>query len=151
MNSAWKKLWLDCVAGRGFEGFEEPIVSAIVALRHSMGLEVNEEDVEELVEDHNKELNTEQLHHLHKMQQEKVAVEISSAEEEGASGNISSAEIKELCFYWTRTQAIVEKCHPNKAVVNRSINLFSDNVIDHFRKIMKSRQYQATLERWFSK
>ena len=81
---------------------------AIVALGHSMVLEVNEEDVKELVEDHNKELTTEQLHHLHKMQQE-VTVEISSAEEEGASGNISSAEIKELCFYWCRTQAIVEK------------------------------------------
>ena len=76
MNSAWKKLWPDCVVGRDFEGFEEPIVPAIVALGHSM-------DLEELVEDHNKELNTEQLHHLHKMQQE-VTVKISSAEEEGA-------------------------------------------------------------------
>uniref|UniRef100_UPI00358DE2FE tigger transposable element-derived protein 1-like n=1 Tax=Myxine glutinosa TaxID=7769 RepID=UPI00358DE2FE len=54
MNSAWKKLWPDCVAGRDFEGFEEPIVPAIVALGQSMGLEVSEEDVEELVEDHNK-------------------------------------------------------------------------------------------------
>ena len=53
----------------------------------------------------------------------------------------------ELCFYWSRTQAMVEKCHPNKVVVNRSINLFSDNVIDHFRKIMKSPHYQTTLEK----
>jgi hypothetical protein len=22
MNSAWRKLWLDCVAGRDFEGFD---------------------------------------------------------------------------------------------------------------------------------
>ena len=36
-------------------------------------------------------------------------------------------------------------------MVNRSINLFSDNVIDHFRKIMKILQYQAILEKWFSK
>uniref|UniRef100_UPI00358F173F tigger transposable element-derived protein 1-like n=1 Tax=Myxine glutinosa TaxID=7769 RepID=UPI00358F173F len=85
MNSAWKKLWPDCVAGRDFEGFEEPIVPAIVALGQSMGLEVSEEDVEELVEDHNKELTTEELQHLHKMQQEEMAVEISSEEEEGAS------------------------------------------------------------------
>ena len=60
-------------------------------------------------------------------------------------------KITELCFYWSRTQTIVEKCHPDKAVVNRNINLFSDNVIDHFRKIMKNRQYQTTLERRFSK
>uniref|UniRef100_UPI0035902AD7 tigger transposable element-derived protein 1-like n=1 Tax=Myxine glutinosa TaxID=7769 RepID=UPI0035902AD7 len=89
MNSAWKKLWPDCVAGRDFEGFEEPIVPAIVALGQSMGLEVSEEDVEELVEDHNKELTTEELQHLHKMQQEEMAVEISSEEEEGASVNYS--------------------------------------------------------------
>ena len=75
-NSDWKKLWPDCVAGRDFEGFEEPIVSAIVALGHSMGLEVNEEDMKELVEDHSKELTTEELQHLYKMQQEKAAVKI---------------------------------------------------------------------------
>ena len=94
-NSDWMKLWPDCVAGRDFEGFEEP---AIVALGYSMGLEVNEEDVKELAEDHNKEFTTEELQHLHKMQQE-TPVEISSAEEEGASGNIFSAKIKELLLF----------------------------------------------------
>ena len=54
--------------------------------------------------------------------QQKVAVKISSAEEEGANDNISSVEIKELFFYWSRTQIIVKKCHLNKAVVNKSIN-----------------------------
>ena len=56
-----------------------------------------------------------------------------------------------MCSLWSKMQAIVEKWCPNRAVVNRSINLFSDNVIDHFRKIQKSRQHQTTLERWFSK
>ncbi|XP_060679989.1 tigger transposable element-derived protein 1-like [Hemiscyllium ocellatum] len=150
-NSAWKKLWPECVAGRDFEGFEEPpVVPVIASLGKSMGLEVSEEDVEELVEDHKNELTTEELQHLHKTQQE-VAEEISSEEEEGASGNISSAEIKELCFPWSKTQAIVEKWHPNKAVVNRSINMLNDNVIDHFRKIQKSRQHQTILKKKFSK
>ncbi|GCC36385.1 hypothetical protein chiPu_0014879 [Chiloscyllium punctatum] len=148
MNSAWKKLWPECVAGRDFEDFEEPpVVPVIVSLGKSMGLEVSEEDVEELVEDHKNELPTEELQHLHEMQQEEVAEEISSEKEEGTSGNISSAEVKELCFLWSKTQAIVEKWHPNKTVVNRSINMFNDNVIGHFRKIQKSRQHQTTLER----
>ncbi|GCC28836.1 hypothetical protein chiPu_0007270 [Chiloscyllium punctatum] len=152
MNSAWKKLWPECVAGRDFEGFKEPpVVPVIVSLGKSMGLKVSEEDVEELVEDHKNELTKEEFQHLHKIQQEEVAQEISSEEEEEASGNISSAEIKELCFLWSKTQVIVEKWHPNKAVVNRSINMFNDNVIDHFRKIQKSRQHQTILERWFSK
>ncbi|GCC32566.1 hypothetical protein chiPu_0011028 [Chiloscyllium punctatum] len=141
MNPAWKKLWPECVVGRDFEGFEElPVVPVIVSLGKSMGLEVSEEDVEGLVEDDKNELTTEELQHLHKTQQEEVVEEISSEEEEGAGGNISSAELKELCFLWSKTQAIVEKWHPNnRAVVKRSINMFNDNVIDYFRKIQKSR------------
>ena len=53
MNSAWKNLWPECVAAMDFEGFEElPIVPDIVSLGKSMGLEVSEEDVNELVDDH---------------------------------------------------------------------------------------------------
>ncbi|XP_063842553.1 tigger transposable element-derived protein 1-like isoform X2 [Scylla paramamosain] len=136
MNYAWKKLWPECVTGRDSESFEElPVVPAIVCLGRAMGLEVSENDVEELVEDHKNELTKEELQDLLKMQQEEVAQEIS-LEEEG-NRNITSAEIKELCFLWSKTQAIVEKWHPNKAVVNKSINLFNDNVIDYFRKIQK--------------
>ena len=103
MNSAWKKLWPECVAARDFEGFEEPpVVPVIVSVGKSMGLEVSEEDVEELVEDHKHELTTEELKHLHKMQQEELEDEISSEEEEGAIGNICSAEIKELCSLWSK-------------------------------------------------
>ena len=48
MNSDWKKLWLECVAARDFEGFEElRIVPDIVSLGNSMGLEVSEENVNE--------------------------------------------------------------------------------------------------------
>ena len=61
MNSAWRPLWPNAVAPRDFEGFqeleEEPILQEIVCLVSSMGLEMNEEDVEELVEDHRKELS----------------------------------------------------------------------------------------------
>jgi hypothetical protein len=35
---------------------------------------------------------------------------------------------------------VVVTCHPNIAVVNRSINLLNDNVMLHFRKILKIRQ-----------
>jgi len=57
------------VAPRDFKGFqqlgEEPVVQEIVCLGSSMGLEMNKEDVEELVEDHRKELSFEELAELH--------------------------------------------------------------------------------------
>jgi hypothetical protein len=55
--------------------------------------------------------------------------------------------------YWGSglRQNLVEKWHPNVAVVNRCINVFDDNVMQHFRKILKSSQRQMTLDRFFSK
>ena len=60
LKSACRPLWPDAVAPRDFDGFqqleEEPVVQETVCLGSSMGLEINEEDVEELVQDHRKEL-----------------------------------------------------------------------------------------------
>ena len=71
--------------------------------------------------------------------------EISSKD---SKGNISTAEIKELCYHWEMTQRLAEKWHPNTAVISRSNNLFNDNVINHFKKILKNRQRQTTLDKF---
>ncbi|KAK7081639.1 hypothetical protein SK128_021918 [Halocaridina rubra] len=58
--SACKKLWSDRVVDRVFEGFEaEPVtfVNDIVSLAKSMGLEVDDDGLEELAEDHKIEVN----------------------------------------------------------------------------------------------
>lgn len=57
------------------------VVEEIVSLGVSMGMEVDSDDVEELVEDHNIELTTEELRDLHMEQQQEVAEELSSEEE----------------------------------------------------------------------
>jgi len=68
LNLAWRPLCPDAVAPRDFEGFqqleEEPVVQEIVCLGSSMGLEMNEEDEEELVEDHREELHNEEAEAL---------------------------------------------------------------------------------------
>ena len=50
LHSAWRPLWPDAVAPRDFEGFqqfeEEPVIEEILCMGSSMGLEMNEEDVE---------------------------------------------------------------------------------------------------------
>ena len=71
-NSAWRKLWSECVAGRDFEGFDNEdsaVINDIVSLDKNMGLEVNNEDVEELLEDHKDELSMEELEQLQKQLQ----------------------------------------------------------------------------------
>jgi len=153
MRSAWKKL-------RPALGVCEPVadseqdarvVEDIVSVGQSMGLEVDEEDVEDLVKEHNTGLTTEELQDLHKEQQQEVVEELSAEEEKNNEGSFTTADIKEILGYWSRTQNLVEKWHPNVAVVNRCINLFDDSVVQYFRKILKSRQRQMTLGRFFSK
>ncbi|PNF30380.1 hypothetical protein B7P43_G13408 [Cryptotermes secundus] len=63
----------------------------------SMGLEMDIEDTEEFVEDHNAELTTEALQDLHMEQQQEVAEELSSGEETvDRKGSIPSEDIMEL-------------------------------------------------------
>ncbi|KAK1345907.1 hypothetical protein QTO34_008372 [Cnephaeus nilssonii] len=73
VQSAWKKLWPESIAERDLEGFEdnEPVsvVEDIVPLSKSIGLEVDDDDVEELGEDHNTELTTKELQDHQREQQ----------------------------------------------------------------------------------
>ena len=83
-----------------------------------MGLEVNEDNIEKLVEEHGQELTTNKLMDLHCEQQQEVTEEISSAEEEiKVEESLTSNEIREMCKMWETVQNFVEKHHPNKAVV----------------------------------
>jgi len=84
-------------------------VEDFVSLGQSMSLDVDEEDVEELVKEHNTELTTEELQDLHNEQQQEVAEELSSEKEKNIEGSITTADIKELLRYWSKTQNLVEK------------------------------------------
>ncbi|XP_069822087.1 tigger transposable element-derived protein 1-like [Dendropsophus ebraccatus] len=146
--SAWGKLWPDSAIGYDVEEFAgfEPIVEEIVTLGKIMGLEVNEADIEELVEEHGQELTTNELIDLHQEQQKEV---IPSREESQES--LTSNEIWEICEMWETVQDFVEEHHPNKAAAMRAINLFNDNAMSHFHEILKKRQMQDSLERFLVK
>ncbi|GCC27658.1 hypothetical protein chiPu_0006084 [Chiloscyllium punctatum] len=100
LQSAWKNLWLDCEPERDFEGFEEEtsvnVVNGIVTLGQNMGLEVNEDDVAELVEDHRQDLSTEDLVEL-QQEQVKVMQQEHSGEEVEEREDVSSDQIKDIC------------------------------------------------------
>ncbi|XP_054568220.1 uncharacterized protein LOC114233609 [Eptesicus fuscus] len=100
------------------------------------GLEVDDDDGEELVEDHNTDLTTEELQDLQKEQQQTAAEELSS-EEEGRE-DFPTSLIKEMLGKWGEMQSFVEKYHPNKEVANCAINLFNDNAVFHFRPSVKT-------------
>ena len=136
MNSAWRKLWPECVAGRDFDNEDSAVIDDNVSLGKNMGLEVNNEDVEELLEDHRDELSTEELAQLQKQLQKAIVEEISSEEEEGRE-DVPASLIREICAKWGEVLSFVERHHPDKAIASRSINIFNDNAMCHFRNILK--------------
>ncbi|XP_050339526.1 tigger transposable element-derived protein 1-like [Bactrocera neohumeralis] len=82
LTSAWKKLWPEAVAERIYEELE-PGVSVeeeIISLGKSMGLEVEERDVNELIEEHSQELTTEEIQELQSQQHTEVMQEIGFEE-----------------------------------------------------------------------
>lgn len=151
LNSAWKKLYPEAVLDSKFEGFgekPESIVEDIVSMGKSMGLEVNNEDIEELVEEHNQDLTTEELQELHREQQKVFMHEVSSEEEKV---EITSAEIQEICAMWSKVSSFCEKHHPNVGAVQSIQNQMDDVVLSHFRNVLKKRQTQSSLDSFLVK
>ena len=79
MNSAWKKIWPDCVPDRDLDGlrptlvqpgiaisflYNSAIMDDIVTIGQSMGSEVDADNIEKILEDHSIELTTEEFEYL---------------------------------------------------------------------------------------
>ncbi|KAG7169053.1 28S ribosomal protein S9-like 1 [Homarus americanus] len=144
--AAWRPLWPECALQRDFEGFEEleeeAVVHEIVSLGNSMGLEVDDDDdVEELVEEHSKELSTEELLELHKEQNETLKRSLTS-EESGEDEDkeesliIPAKDLKDALFCWSKLSKLAEDYHPDVGSVQKAISVFNDNVMNYFWKLM---------------
>ncbi|GFS79232.1 tigger transposable element-derived protein 1 [Nephila pilipes] len=151
LTSAWKKLWPEAVAERIYEELEPgmSVEEEIVSLGKSMGLEVEERDVNELVEEHTQELTTEEIQELQSQQQTEIMQEIGF--EESEEEVISTSEIKEILEMWERVSQFVEKKHPEKVATCRASDLFNDTCLTHFRNILRGRKKQTSLDMFFSK
>ncbi|XP_064107221.1 tigger transposable element-derived protein 1-like [Macrobrachium nipponense] len=164
LRAAWRNLWPDGVPPRDFEGFDapsplapdpeaeplplpDPDVEEIVSVAQSMGLEVSADDVEELIEEHSYELTKEELQELQKEQQKILAEEMAGEEENKRES--TSSDIKEMLLHWEKFQEFFEKNHHDKELVNRAINYVDDNLVNPYRKQLKKRQQQTTLDRYF--
>ena len=157
LNSSWRKLWPACIQDRDFEGFvedEEPqVIDDIVSIGKTMGLEIDEGDVNELVAEHSEELTTGELKELHTMQHSELLEQLSSEEDEDSKPEqpLTTKEIKDMFVHWEAVKTFVDAKHPEKMHTGRAIGLFSDTCLAYFRKILKGRQKQTSLDRYFKR
>lgn len=80
------------------EDIDDRVIKDIVTLGQSMDLEINNENVKELLEEHCAELTTEELVHL---QNEQILVDKISSGKEDKREDAPSLLIKEMCGKWS--------------------------------------------------
>ncbi|GFV24016.1 uncharacterized protein TNCV_1316701 [Trichonephila clavipes] len=73
-----------------------------------------------------------------------------SEQEEDERGPMLASAIKDLLKKWADVRAMVLEWHPNQADVSRVGNLYNDNAIKYFWKILKKREKQSMLDMFFN-
>lgn len=150
--SAWKMLVPSWTQKEAVVDDTE-VVKDIITVAQRLELEVEEEDVEELIEEHEEELTTEELQALLVQQQDNAQREASSDNEEQQSNNqpIPTADIKNILVKWKAVQEFTNAHYPDSAQANRINDLYSDTLVRYFRQMLKKREKQTTLDRFFMK
>ncbi|GFV53438.1 uncharacterized protein TNCV_2205741 [Trichonephila clavipes] len=119
----------------------------ILTIARDLALEVSEYDIEELIMGHEDELKIEELQEILNEEHQETQRNVSTSDqEEDERGPMPTSAIKDLLKKWEAVRAMVLEWHPNQADVSRVGDLHNDNTINYFRKILKKREKQSTLD-----
>ncbi|GFV32349.1 uncharacterized protein TNCV_1676351 [Trichonephila clavipes] len=119
----------------------------ILTTARDLELEVNEDDIEELSMGHEDELTTEQLQEILNKEHQETQRNVSPSEqEEDERGPMPTSAIKNLLKKWEDVRAMLLEWHPYQDDVSRFGNLYNNNAINNFRKILKKIEKQSTLD-----
>ncbi|GFU58080.1 uncharacterized protein TNCV_3834761 [Trichonephila clavipes] len=123
----------------------------ILTTARDLELEVNKDGIEELMMGHEDELTIEELQEILNKEHQKTQRNVSPSEQEEAErGPMPTSAIKDLLKKWEDVTAMVLEWHPNQADVCRVGDLYNDNAINYFQKILKKREKQSTLGMFFN-
>jgi len=114
-----------------------------------MGLEMKEEDMEKLVEDHRKELVK-----FHNEEAEALKQGIDDAnkdEDKEKSHSIPAEDLKEAFSCWNKLSKLMKDYHLDIATVEMGLYHFNDTLMTHFWRVQKSRIKQSNLDSIFKK
>ena len=140
LNSAWSKLWPDCIPTGDSAETHMP-EEEILSLANNMGLEVDTEDIDDLVDENTEELTTEDL-----LQLQERDVSVEKEECIVREKEIPTNAIKELLTKWQDISQFIERTHPENASTHRAISLFDDTALKYYRNILRGRKRQTTMD-----
>ncbi|GFX58854.1 uncharacterized protein TNCV_805581 [Trichonephila clavipes] len=123
----------------------------ILTTARDLELEVNQDDIEELIRGHEDELTTEEPQEiLNKEHQETQRYVSPSEQEKDERGPMPTSAIKDLLKKWADVRAMVLEWNPNQTDVSRAGDLYNNNAINYFWKILKKREKLSTLDMFFN-
>ncbi|GFT75180.1 uncharacterized protein TNCV_2245241 [Trichonephila clavipes] len=123
----------------------------ILTTARDLELEMNEDDIEELIMGHEDELTIEELQEILNEEHQETQRNVSPSEqEEDERRPMPTSAIKDLFKKWDAVRGMVYEWHPNQADFSRVGDLYNDNAINYFRKILKKREKQSTLYMFFN-
>ncbi|GFY15385.1 uncharacterized protein TNCV_1571961 [Trichonephila clavipes] len=100
---------------------------------------------------HEDELTTEELQEILNEEHQETQRNVSPSEqEEDERGPMPTSVIKDLLKKWEGVRAMVLEWHPYQADVSRFGDLYNNNAINYFRKILKKIEKQSTLDMFFN-
>ncbi|GFX61383.1 uncharacterized protein TNCV_4894271 [Trichonephila clavipes] len=129
----------------GDQGFTPEIMDEILTTARDLELEVNEDDIEELIMGHEDDLTTEGLKEILNEEHQETQRKASPSEQEE-----DKREIKNVLKKWADVRAMVLEWYPNQADVSRVGDLYNNNAINYFWKILKKREKQSTFYMFFN-
>ena len=131
---------------------KEPVVQEIVCLGSSKGLEMNEEDMEELVEDYKKGLSFEKLYNdEEEALKQRIAFRDKKDEDKVKSHSIPAEDLKEVFYCWNKLSKLMKDYHLDNGAVEMGLNHFNDTLMAHFWRVQKSRIKWSNLDSFFKK
>ncbi|GFV50595.1 uncharacterized protein TNCV_3122921 [Trichonephila clavipes] len=126
-------------------------MDTILTTARDLELEVNEDDIEELIMGHEDKLTTEELQEILNENHQETQRNVSPSEQvEDEIGPMPTSAIKDVLKKWADVRKMVLEWHPNQADVRRVRDLYNNNAINHFWKILKKREKQSTLDMFFN-
>ncbi|GFX23301.1 uncharacterized protein TNCV_1559001 [Trichonephila clavipes] len=99
---------------------------------------------------HENELTMELEEILNEEHQETQRNVSPSEQEADERGPMPASVIKDIFKKWNAVRTMVLEWQPNQADVSRVGDLYNDNAINYFRKILKKREKQLTLGMFFN-
>ncbi|GFU60727.1 uncharacterized protein TNCV_2754771 [Trichonephila clavipes] len=133
------------------QGYTPEIMDEILTTARDLELEVNEDDIKELIMGHEDGLTTEELQEILNEEHQETQRNVSPSEqEEDERRPMPTSVIKDILKKWENVRAMVLEWHPNQADINRVGDLYNDNAINYFRKILKKIEKQSTLDMFFN-